>query len=284
MKTSRFVAFMIAILLCCVQAAGGLAAIIPAQGEGQIGYSAVVLCESLSVHTDRNGSSKVVRSLPYGTMLAVNDMWDGWGRCYLSETEGSAGWVRSDYLMVNPAYYVCDEATTVYAWDDIMAPKIALLKKGTKLPILRDGGEWLTVSLRAAAGCIHKTVADATDAAVVERVKSIGPIWKAVLKTPKGEYTLTDTEKLQWIQQHFSAAQLIASTGCPFDATLTLRLKDGTAITLSLATDSCSVFRTADGTCFTYKDTAKTRSLDDSASDAARVFWALFGLDIDALY
>ena len=36
------------------------------------------------------------------------------------------------------------------------APKVALLDKDTLLPILKDDGEWLVVSLRGATGWIHK--------------------------------------------------------------------------------------------------------------------------------
>lgn len=281
MKKPRLISLLFSALL--VWETSALASIVPPAGPGQIGYEAVVLCESLSVHLDRNGASKAVRQLPYGTLIAVGDMWDGWAECYLSETEGKAGWVRSDYLAVNPAFYMCDEATAVYAWDDGLAPKIALLKKGARLPILRDQGDWLTVSLRAAAGCIHKTALDSTDADTLKKVSGIGPINKATLKTPKGEHALLDTAKLQWLRQRFSGAQPIMPSACPFDATLTLSMKDGAEMTFALATDSCPVFRTADGSYFNYKDHEKTRS-DDSASDTAQQFWALFGLDMNALY
>ena len=44
----------------------------------------------------------------------------------------------------------------MYAWNDTAALKVALLDKDTTLPILKDCGDWLVVSLRGASGWIHK--------------------------------------------------------------------------------------------------------------------------------
>ena len=69
---------------------------------------------------------------------------------------GPAGWVNADYIAVDPAWYRADNATPVYAWNDTEAPKVALLDAGTELPILKDDGDWLIVSLRGATGWIRK--------------------------------------------------------------------------------------------------------------------------------
>ena len=62
--------------------------------------------------------------------------------------------------MINPAWYVTEKSTAVYAWNDVNAPKVALLDKDTVLPILKDDGDWLVVSLRGASGWIRKTASD----------------------------------------------------------------------------------------------------------------------------
>lgn len=54
---------------------------------------------------------------------------------------------------MKPLYCV---RSSVYAWDDKMAPKVALLEKDTTLPVLKEEEEWLIVSLRGAVGWIHK--------------------------------------------------------------------------------------------------------------------------------
>ena len=134
------------------------AEILPPYGEGQIGLQAVVLCESLTVRQDRSVHSKAVETLQYGDTFIVQKKEDGWADCFLSDAldAGPAGWVNADYIMIDPARYRTDETTPVYAWNDTAAPKVALLNKEVTLPILKDDGDWLVVSLRGAAGWIHK--------------------------------------------------------------------------------------------------------------------------------
>ena len=56
----------------------------------------------------------------------------------------------------NTAWYVTETETPVYAWNDPSAPKVALLDKNAKLPILKEEDEWYIVSLRGATGWIQK--------------------------------------------------------------------------------------------------------------------------------
>ncbi len=133
------------------------AEIIPPYGEGQIGLTAVVLCEELTMRKEPSASSGAVETLQYGDRPNVIRQSDGWAYCVDGDSEDSlAGWVRADYLAIDPAWYRADAATTVYAWNDTAAPKVALLEKGSVLPILKDDGEWLFVSLRGASGWIRK--------------------------------------------------------------------------------------------------------------------------------
>ena len=164
------------------------AEIIPPYGPGQIGLQAVVLCESLTVRQERSASSKAVKTLRYGDLIIVQEWWDGWADCFLSDTvdAGPAGWVNSDYIAIDPAWYRTDERTPVYAWNDTMAPKVALLNKGTTLPILKEQGDWLIVSLRGAAGWIYKNAADRMNTATMDAVRSLSNLEKAELTTPNG--------------------------------------------------------------------------------------------------
>ena len=136
-------------------AASAKAEIIPAYGMGQIGYEAVVLCEELTIRSGTSTSSSAVGRLQYGDVFACQlVLKDGWCDCFLSDAEGagSAGWVRSDYVLIDPSYYLTERSTPVYAWNDAAAKKVALLGAGEKLPILREEGDWLLVSLRGAVG------------------------------------------------------------------------------------------------------------------------------------
>ena len=151
----RVFAWMAVMLL----AACAKAEVIPAQGMGQIGYQAVVLCEELTIRSGRSTASSAAGRLQYGDIFACQQILkDGWCDCFLSDAEGtgSAGWVRSDYVLIDPAYYLTEKSTPVYAWNDAAAKKVALLGAGERLPILRDEGDWLLVSLRGAVGWVRR--------------------------------------------------------------------------------------------------------------------------------
>ena len=280
MLKKRVLWFIVALAVLCAAGSACRAEIIPPHGEGQIGLQAVVLCESLTVRKERSASSKAVKKLQYGDRIIVQERWDGWAECFLSDAvdAGPAGWVNSDYIAIDPAWYRTDETTPVYAWNDTMAPKVALLGKGETLPILKDDGEWLIVSLRGATGWIYKNAADRMDAGTKEAVRSISGLEKAELRTPKDTYTLTDETGLKWIEENFSIAQPITSAGCPFDGTLTLFFSDGTTTALYVATDSCHTFRTEDGSYFSYGNGDEALRLYGSSSIIGETFWGLFGL------
>jgi hypothetical protein len=254
------------------------AEIIPPQGPGQGGLQAVVLCDSLTLRKGRSTSSESIQALPYGSLIVVQTVEEGWAYCAALEGTGAVGWVKSDYLVLDPAWYVCDETIPVFAYGDTVAPKLALLSRGDKLPIIKDEGDWLIVSLRGAAGWIYKTAKDRTDANTISAVASLSKLEKAELLTPKGAYTLTDPAGLAWIEENFSIAQPIMSAGCPFDAVLTLYRADGSEETLYMATDGCRNFRTLDGSYFAFGNGDEALRLYDSTSIIGETFWKLFGL------
>ncbi len=280
MRNHIWTVVLLSMILSFGKIASVQAEILPAHGEGQIGYQAVVLCESLTVRQERSASSKALKTLHYGDTFAVQDSWDGWASCFTSDDvdAGQTGWVNSDYIIVNPTWYRTDDATPVYAWNDTMAPKVALLGKDTILPILKNEGEWLIVSLRGASGWIYKNAADRLTAETVESIQHIANLDRAELTTPKGTYTLSDQTSLKWIEENFSIAQPIVSAGCPFDATLTLYSTDGRTIVLQIATDSCRNFLTEDGSFFAYGNGDEALRLYDSTSSIGETFWRLFGI------
>ncbi len=152
----------LAILTALVLALGSLglvqAEILPPHGFGQIGLQAVVLCEKLTLRQEPSATSGAVETLEYGALPIVIEQnpADGWAYCTTGDSEDSPkGWVNSDYIAIDPAWFRTEEKTPVYAWNDGGAPKVALLSANTTLPILKDEGEWILVSLRGAAGWIH---------------------------------------------------------------------------------------------------------------------------------
>ena len=156
MKRFATMTLLTALILSFV-CVGAVAEIIPPHGMGQIGFQAVVLCEKLSLRQNPSASSRVIQSLNYGDVVLTIEDSDGWTHCTLGDSEDSPnGWVNSDYIIVDPAWYRTERKTPVYAWNDLAAPKVALLDENTAFPILNQDGDWLLISLRGAAGWIHR--------------------------------------------------------------------------------------------------------------------------------
>ncbi len=131
----------------------------------QIGYPAVVLCEKLTLREKPDPSSKEIQTLNYGDLPIVvgadrptgAEEENGFVYCTLGDSEDApCGWINLDYIVINPAWYVTEKETAVYAWNDTDSPKVALLDKDTRLPILKEEDDWYLVSLRGAVGWIYK--------------------------------------------------------------------------------------------------------------------------------
>ncbi len=287
----RFSALVLAMLLL-INAAS--ATILPATGVDEdflawTGISctpAVVLCESLTVLDERGdqGGKPVEVKLYSGKTIPVIESWDGYAKIYYSDGN-KTGWVRNEYLMMNPAWYVCDEAVAVYAYPDTMAPRVALLEKGTELPILTeyDDGEsmngWVCVSLRAAAGWIRKTPQDTVNQTFF-RPEMLTAIAKAQLTFGGDTYLCSDAARLDELEELLTHVEDhgFAISGCPFTAVLSLTLADGSQVDLQLATDSRCVYR------IDKRDYSYARHLwsADEGSPDNGVLLQVFGLQPDA--
>ena len=158
MEMKRFVC--LTVLMALVMMLAGVAVVhaevLPRYGKGQIGLTAVVLCEELTLRPEPNAASGTVMKLKYGDLIIVDRETDGWAHCFRGDSEDSAsGWVNSDYIKIDPEWYRTEAKTPVYAWDNTLSYKVALLDADTTLPILSNQGDWLIVSLRGAVGFIH---------------------------------------------------------------------------------------------------------------------------------
>ncbi len=240
---------------------------------------AVVLCETLSIYDARGdqGGQKVAELNYTGGSIPVIQSWDGWAEIYYSDGTRT-GWVRNEYLMFDPMWYVCDTDTKVYAYPDFMAPRVALLDAGTTLPILTeyDDGEsvsgWVCVSLRGAAGWIRKTPAD-TVSETWFRPAMLTDIVGVMLTIDGESLYANDPEKMEALSELLTHANDHGGimAGCPFGATLEIELADGQRVTLEVATDSCCVYR-VDGRDYSY---ARHLVTEEGAPDNA-VLYDLF--------
>ena len=278
-------------MMLCVSSAS--ATIIPPAGvdedfkawTGLEATPAVVLCESLTVLNARGDQGgKKVDVLTYtGNDILVTESWDGYAQVHYSD--GAAlGWVRNDYLLMDPAWYLCDEDMQVYAYPDAMSPRVALLDKGTRLPIITQWDDeesingWVCVSLRGAAGWIRKTPKDTVDNTWF-RLEMIRDYTFAELSFPytTGSMIYFDDEESRvaletMLMSVNDMGGMVA--GCPFDAVLTIELVDGQEIQLQIATDSCCVYR-VDGRDYQY---ARNLWSEEGGVDNS-VLFGLFGVD-----
>ena len=282
---------ILALLLCALlPLTAANATILPPAGVDEGFYSwtgiectpAVILCESLSVLDARGDQGgKVVETRRYsGTnTIPVIESWDGYARIYYSDGS-KTGWVRSDYLLMDPAWYLCDTDRQVYAYPDMMAPCVAYLEAGTMLPIITEYEDeesvngWVCVSLRGASGWIRKTAQD-TAGATWFRPAMLARITEAAL-TLDGLTCISNSAgnmlALSTLLTH-AEDQGGAVAGCPFGATLALTLENGQVITIELATDSCCVYR-VDGRDYVY---ARNLVVEDDSPDNS-VLYELFGV------
>ncbi len=284
----RLTVFLLTLLMSCSIAS---ATILPASGvdedfkawTGIECTPAVMLCESLSVLNARGdqGGKKVETRYYSGETIPVIESWDGYAKIYYADGT-KTGWVRNDYLLMDPAWYVCDDDLQVYAYPGTMAPRVALLDKGTKLPIITEYNDdsvngWVCVSLRGAAGWIRKTPADTVDETWF-RPEMLADIAYARLTCGSEAIGCSAVNILEELSVLLTNVRDEggAVAGCPFTATLYLELKDGQTVELQLATDSCCVFR-VDGRDYAY---ARNLWSDEEGSPENTVLFDLFGMDI----
>jgi len=240
---------------------------------------AVILCESLTILDQRGDQGgKAVDTRYYsGKTIPVIESWDGYAKIYYADGT-KTGWVRNEYLMMDPSWYICDEDMQVYAYPDVMAPKVAYLEKGAQLPILTefDDGSirgWVCVSLRGAAGWIRKTPRDTANQTWFRPEMAIS-LASAKLTLNHETIVCNDPGTLDQLSALLIHAEDKGGTvsGCPFTATLLLTLTNGKEIEMQLATDSCCVYR-VDGRDYAY---ARHLQKEEDSSPSNETLFNLF--------
>lgn len=115
--------------------------------------TALVLCQSLTLREQPDVSGTALTSLPYGTLLTcTGEMHPGW----LEVTaDGQTGWVREEFLLLDPQTITFSAETPVLAWPSPDAPWIGLLDAGTSAPVLGKCDGYTVISLRGASGFVQ---------------------------------------------------------------------------------------------------------------------------------
>ena len=116
------------------------------------GEAALVLCQSLTLRDQPLTTASALMSLPYGTVLTCTGVrHPGW----LEVTaDGQTGWVREEFLLLDPQYVTFSAETPVLAWPSSDAPWIGLLDAGSAVPVLGEWDEYTIISLRGASGFV----------------------------------------------------------------------------------------------------------------------------------
>lgn len=227
-----------------------------AEKTGLYAYDGYVLCDSLTLRAKPDINSKSLRSLSHGQKMLISMREGEWYHVYVSEHV--EGWVKSEYVLVNPPLYVTEAETPAYAYGSRYAPRVALLSKNEKLPIIHTTEDYYIISLRGASAWVEKPEA--------RKVKEFTPsqlltITSAVLLctdtqsgTTKYHHEVIDPAVLGEIGNLLADAEVMDGSvaGCPFgSALLTVTFADGTTALLDLAMDDCCVYR-IDGRDYSY--------------------------------
>lgn len=211
-------------------------------------YDAYVLCDSLTLRAKPDIYSRALRQLSYGQRLYVSMREGDWYHVYVSEHV--EGWVKAEYLVINPALYVTEAETPAYAYGSRFAPRVALINPGETLPIIHSTVAYYVVSLRGASAWIERPEARATDEFSLARLSNITHASLCCTDPQSGQTVyqgeVTDPAVLTQMGTLLADAEDKGGpvSGCPFSiALLTLTFADGSTALLDLACDDCCVFR-----------------------------------------
>ena len=149
MKKSSWLTILMVLVLALGCLGAAKADLIPPHGEGQMGIQAVVVYNGQPIYSEPDEASKAVRTLDAGSVIILVNRQGDWAECLLSDTldEARAGWVNTENMAVDPAWFMTSGDTLVYAWNDTKAFITATVEKDTLIPVLKQDGEWLLVSL-----------------------------------------------------------------------------------------------------------------------------------------
>ena len=117
-----------------------------------------VLCESLTMRRNPATSADVVTSLPYGTTFEIRDGINLWYWITYNAPNGDRyeGYVRSEYVLVDPQYYSPSAETAVYAMPSTDSKRVGLIDAGKSYPIIGEMNGFYVISLRGASGFVVK--------------------------------------------------------------------------------------------------------------------------------
>lgn len=125
--------------------------------------SGFVLCASLTVRESASAAARAVCTLEYGSTVRITARDSDWMRVSVQtgvaasgDVQTQTGWVRADYVLVDPTMYTSAGETAVYAYPGEDSPRVALLGSGETHPIIARLEGYTVISLRGASGFIRE--------------------------------------------------------------------------------------------------------------------------------
>lgn len=148
---------VIALIFALACAGFASAEIFAPHGEGQIGISAVVASDEVTIYEKANESSKAVQKVPFGNLIILMEQKDGWAYCTLTDdVDGKpAGWVSTEGLIVDPCWFMTREETPAYADKDAASEVLARFDADMIMPVLKIEGDWIGVNANGQIGWIN---------------------------------------------------------------------------------------------------------------------------------
>ena len=147
-----------AALVCLVRFAGGVMADTEWNGYPDVIGTGFVLCESLTVREQPDTAAQAVTTLPYAATFEIRGGVDPWYWMTYNAPDGGRyeGYVRSEYVLVDPQAYRPTAETAVYAMPSTDSKRVALIDAGTSCPIIGEMDGFYAISLRGASGFVAK--------------------------------------------------------------------------------------------------------------------------------
>ena len=255
----KYLSLFICLLLSisCAQAQ-----IVPPEGEvaswkgytGTAAKRAVVLCDTLTVR-DQPGAN-AIDTLRRGDTFMTWEGFDGYVNAVYADGS-KQGWVKQEYVVIDPAYYVTEKETPAYAWGDAdNALRVGLLSPGEKLPILYVTEDFYVVALRGASAWIKMEAPEmeSYDFSVFDGLLNATMLCKNRDGCESAYPLVGSREELAKVLM--DSAPLGFASACPFGIyTLSVTCRDGLVRKLDIAADSCSTF-ILDGVYYEYNQSA----------------------------
>ncbi|MDR0897615.1 MAG: hypothetical protein LBN04_07135 [Oscillospiraceae bacterium] len=118
----------------------------------------VVISENVSLRDEPRTNATRLARVPNGAVLDIWAEADGWYTVNYYDKDGQVfhGFVRADFIVVNPVYITTTQSTYVYSTPSRSSKKVGQITTGGQLLVIGEYNNFWVVNLRMASGFIYK--------------------------------------------------------------------------------------------------------------------------------